>query len=157
MFKENNIKFTEIHDSDIEELLQIRILCMKDSLSTIGRFDPQRARERLQQSFSASESKFIINNGKKAGFFSYSQKNDQIFINHLYILPEMQCQGIGRYVLDSIKEHAKENNLEIALLALKESKSNEFYKNNGFSFTHSEEWDNAYKWEPKQSNENETK
>lgn len=151
--KQHNITFTMVSDSDFEELLKIRIICMKDSLSAIGRFDPQRARERLQNSFNANETRYIVRNEKKVGFFAYSEKDDEIFIHHLYVIPEVQGYGIGRFVLDSIKEKAKETNAAISLLALKESKSNEFYIKNGFKFTHSEKWDNAYKWDPRKQNE----
>ena len=63
MRKNANIEFKPTSESDFEELLEIRIECMRESLTAIGRFNPQRARERLQNSFQPSETQFIsLNN-----------------------------------------------------------------------------------------------
>src|ERR1035437_4503349 len=150
----NKIEFNDVHDGDFEELFQIRISSMKDSLSAIGRFDPQRARERLEESFRANETKFILYNDEKAGFFACTENSDRIFIKHLYIIPGMQSLGIAKHVLNSIKGYAKVKNVKITLLALKKSKANDFYKNNGFEWIYSQEWDNEYQWDPKGANTN---
>jgi len=42
-----NIKLIPVEASDAEDLVQLRILAMRESLERIGRFDPQRARDRF--------------------------------------------------------------------------------------------------------------
>ena len=39
--------------SDFEALLSLRIAAMRESLERIGRFDPERARQRLRATFDA--------------------------------------------------------------------------------------------------------
>lgn len=141
------IKTTNVAHADFEELLQIRIASMKESLEAIGRFDPERARERLQNSFNPFETRFIILNDEKVGFYALSENDDHIFIDHLYVIPNAQNHGIGRFILDIIKLRAIELELPIRLLALKKSKSNEFYIKNGFKKVDIEEWDNVYLWQ----------
>lgn len=45
------IEFQCAGSLDIETLVTIRIAAMKESLENIGRFDPQRSRERLVENF----------------------------------------------------------------------------------------------------------
>ena len=47
-----------------------------------------------------------------------------------------------------VKEAAVYTGLPIRLGALKQSESNNFYKNRGFVLTHQEEWDNYYEFSP---------
>ena len=42
-------------DEDFEALLSLRMAAMQESLMRLGRFDPQRARERLSRAFEPSQ------------------------------------------------------------------------------------------------------
>lgn len=101
------ISYGAVNESDFEDLLQIRITCMKESLEAIGRFDLNRARERLMNTFDADRAKYIYVNDEKAGYYSLSETNTEIKIEHLYIRPEYQNMGIGRKVVEEIKSQAR--------------------------------------------------
>ena len=85
-------------------------------------------------------------NGKLVGFYVTHNKDDHIHLNHLYFSPEYQGLGLGTKVLAVIKGQAQEIGLPIRLAALRDSRSNGFYKNNGFRYTHEEEWDIYYEF-----------
>jgi hypothetical protein len=64
------IDFRCAKSSDIETLVSIRIASMKESLENIGRFDPQRARERLVENFRPEDTTLVIADGKVIGFYA---------------------------------------------------------------------------------------
>jgi GNAT superfamily N-acetyltransferase len=132
--------------SDIETLVSIRIASMKESLENIGRFDPQRARERLVENFRPEDTTLVIADGKVIGFYATLQQEHALKLEHFYIDPAYQGQGIGRVALDRVKGKAQENSQEIILLALKGSKANLFYTRNGFIQYGEEAFDNLYRW-----------
>ena len=130
--------------SDLEILVAIRITAMKESLEKIGRFDLDRARTRFVKVFAPDKITKIIFDNDTIGFYMLSPKENHLWLDHLYIKPEFQGCGVGSKVMSTIFKIAKKQGLPIKLQALKESKSNGFYKNFGFIPTHSEEWDNFY-------------
>ena len=94
-----NIAFSDTTRSDTDTLVAIRIAAMRESLERIGRFDPQRARERFLASFDPALCRFIEVDGIRSGFFLVRPQADHWLLDHLYILPEHQGKGIGAAVL----------------------------------------------------------
>ncbi len=142
------IEFKPCSASDLETLVTIRIAAMKESLENIGRFDPQRARERLAENFRPDDTVLVIAEGKVIGFYATLQQEHSLKLEHLYILPAYQRHGIGRIALDRVKDKARESSQEIILAALKGSKANLFYTRNGFIQYGEEPFDNLYRWSP---------
>lgn len=137
--------------SDFDDLADIRIEAMQESLERVGRFDPDRARERLRASFDPNHTHWIVLGGRRTGFFATRLAGREIWLDHLYIRPAFQSRGIGSAILAIIFEMADELERPLMVGALKESRSNEFYRKNGFQFSHSSEWDNYYRREAKAS------
>ena len=137
------MKYTVIQASDIDgpELAELRVVAMKPSLEAVGRFDPNRARERFISGFSSLSTWKILINNQTVGFYTYELKEDHIWLSHLYLHPERQNLGVGGRVLDQIKSMAAKHNCPVRLGALKQSRSNDFYIKHGFKRTHDEEWD----------------
>lgn len=135
-----------VDDSDIEALLEIRLLAMQESLERIGRFDPLRARERFLKRYESDNTRKILIDNQLVGFYVLLQNSDHCYLDHFYFHPNHQSFGFGSVILDRIKSEARALDLPIRLCALKESRSNEFYKKHGFIFTHESEWDNFYEF-----------
>ncbi|SFB02268.1 Acetyltransferase (GNAT) domain-containing protein [Collimonas sp. OK607] len=131
-------------ESDFEELVALRIAAMRESLERVGRFDPVRARERFRANFSASHTRHVILNGLKVGFVAVKPAQDQLLLDHLYIRPGNQGQGIGAAVLARICKEADDQSMPLRVGALRGSDSNRFYQRNGFEFLAEEEWDIYY-------------
>lgn len=140
------IEFRTSIAADLETLVAIRIASMKESLENIGRFDPQRARERLAENFRPEDTTLVIADGKVIGFYATLQQEHALKLEHLYIDPAYQGHGIGRMALDRVKSKAQESSQEIILFALKGSKANLFYTRNGFIQYGEEAFDNLYRW-----------
>ncbi|CAM2158848.1 GNAT family N-acetyltransferase [Paraburkholderia tropica] len=139
-----NLAFPVTTESDADILVSIRIASMRESLERIGRFDPQRARERFLASFDPALCCFIEIDGIQAGFILVRPQQDHWLLDHLYILPEHQGRGIGAAVLQDVFKRADAQRMPIRLGALRGSDSNRFYQRHGFVQTDEAEWDIYY-------------
>lgn len=133
---------TELTDADA--LVNIRIAAMRESLERLGRFDPQRARERFLATFEPALCRFIAVDGIRVGFFEVRRFPDHLHLDHLYILPEHQARGIGSAVLRHLLADADAQGLPVRLGALRGSDSNAFYRRHGFTPIDESEWDIYY-------------
>lgn len=143
-----NLTFASTDSSDANALVDIRIAAMRESLERIGRFDPQRARERFLASFDSSLCRFIVADGVRVGFILIRPQEDHWLLDHFYILPNHQGEGIGAAVLRDVFKDADAHHMEIRLGALRGSDSNRFYQRHGFVPTSEAEWDIYYVRKP---------
>jgi GNAT superfamily N-acetyltransferase len=130
--------------NDLEDLVAIRIEAMRESLERLGRFNPDRARERFLGGFDASSTRRIELAGDLVGFVVIKDQQSELLLDHLYVIPSAQGKGIGSEVLAQIFREADEVERPIKVGALKESASNLFYTRHGFVFVESGEFDNYY-------------
>ncbi|OIN45344.1 GNAT family N-acetyltransferase [Pseudomonas costantinii] len=130
--------------NDLEALVAIRIEAMRESLERLGRFDPDRARERFLNGFDAGNTRRIEVAGELVGFVVVKDLRSELLLDHLYVVPCVQGAGIGAKVLTQVFREADELRLPIKVGALKESASNRFYLRHGFVFVESGEFDNYY-------------
>ncbi len=143
-----NLTFSPTTQSDADLLVSIRIAAMRESLERLGRFNPQRARERFLASFEPALCRFIETDDARVGFFLVRPQPDHWHLDHLYILPEHQARGIGAAVLRQIIADADSQGMPIRLGALRGSQSNDFYRRHGFEQTDESEWDIYYTRQP---------
>ena len=139
-----NVSFSSTSLDVVEELVAIRIAAMQESLERIGRFSPERARERLVSTFQPEFTHFILLEGQKVGFLAIKPDNGGLLLDHLYVLPDHQGNGIGSWVLAQVISEADQRNASIKVGALKESEANRFYLAHGFTMTEEGEWDIYY-------------
>lgn len=138
------LEFSATSESDADALVSIRVAAMQESLERIGRFDLKRARDRFVESFDPSLCRFIKLDGIQVGFILIRTRRDHWLLDHLYILPAYQGQGIGAAVLHDVIEAADSQRMPIRVGALRGSDSNRFYERHGFGRTEEAEWDIYY-------------
>ena len=131
---------------DFEALLALRIAAMQPSLEAIGRFDAQRARERLNLGFAPGDSRWIMHHGERIGWYTLKREADHLWLDHLYLAPSHSGHGIGSQVLRNVQQQAAAQALPIRLGALKDSAANHFYQRHGFTLLQADVWDNYYQW-----------
>lgn len=134
-------------NEDFDKLVDIRIRAMKPSLERVSRFDKTRATERFRKSYIPEQTTVLLQGEEILGFYMITLDDKKLFLNHLYIDPKYQGNGIGTKLLNQVKNIAKENKKALELEALKESRSNSFYSANGFIKISESEFDNLYRWE----------
>lgn len=133
--------------ADLDRLVALRIAAMRESLETIGRFDPKRARERFSETFSPAATRHIVVDDNEVGFIAVrtdGKFRDEWLLDHLYIQPSAQGAGIGSAVLAELFAKADAAHRPIRVGALRGSDSNRFYQRHGFQLVDSAEFDHFY-------------
>jgi len=138
------LRFTPAKQADFEALLALRIDAMRDSLERLGRFDPDRARERLRGTFRPECTWHIEADGDRIGFYCLRPDGEGLRLDHLYVHPCAQGRGVGGQVLRRILRDADRDRQAVTLSALRGSDSNRFYRRHGFVQTGEGEWDIEY-------------
>jgi ribosomal protein S18 acetylase RimI-like enzyme len=72
---------------------------MRASLEHLGRYDEARARKRLAEGFAPDQTRHIVLHGQRVGFLVLKRLSHVLRLNHLYIDPARQRQGLGHQVL----------------------------------------------------------
>lgn len=132
-------------EADFEALLALRLAAMRESLERAGHFDPQRARERLSRGFNPAHTRHILADGQLVGFVVVIPRGRDWLLDHLYIHPSAQGQGIGSWVLSQVLKEADAQGMAISLTALKHSDANRLYQRQGFVLEAEGEWDLYYR------------
>lgn len=130
--------------TEADELADLRVAAMRDSLERVGRFDPVRARDRFLLTFCPEHTRHIVQSGARVGFMVLKTVGDEFLLDHLYIRPGHQGQGIGAAVLALVFSQADALGLPVRVGALKGSEANRFYVRHGFVGVEHGEFDNYY-------------
>ncbi|WP_431049495.1 GNAT family N-acetyltransferase [Roseateles sp. L2-2] len=138
------VHLAPVSAGDAEALVALRIAAMRESLERIGRFDPQRARERFLSSFDPARTRHVVVDGHRVGFVVTTPQAAWLSLDHLYIDPASQGRGIGAAVLADVFDEARRLALPVRVGALKQSDSNRFYKRHGFELVEEGEFDCYY-------------
>lgn len=141
-----NTPFTlaAVAPADLALLVAIRIEAMRESLERIGRFDPVRARERFASGFVPARTRLIVVDGERVGFVVVKPDGGALLLDHLYVRPGSQGQGIGAAVLALVFAEADAKAVALRVGALRNSASNRFYLRHGFQLVERGEFDNYY-------------
>lgn len=138
------IEYVAAHDDDFDVLVELRIDAMRESLEALGRFDRKRSIERFRASFSSEKTFKVYLKGELVGFYMLNEYSDHLYLDHLYISPRSQSQGIGSVTMRRIIEISEDRELPLKLGALRGSRSNEFYSRHDFRITSEDAWDIYY-------------
>ena len=117
---------------------------MRESLERLGRFDPQRARDRLLAGFDPAFTRHVLADGERVGFVVVRPQDDGLLLDHLYLLPAAQGRGVGAAVLADVFARADASRVPVRVGALRGSDANRFYARHGFALVEQDEWDNLY-------------
>ncbi|UXH78618.1 GNAT family N-acetyltransferase [Roseateles amylovorans] len=138
------LRLTPVSPDDAEALIVLRIAAMKPSLERLGRFDPQRARERFLASFDPALTRHIEVDRQRLGFVVIRPQPDWLLLDHLYLHPDAQGRGLGAAVLQRVFAQAEALGLPVRVGALRGSDANRFYQRHGFLWVEESEFDLYY-------------
>ncbi len=144
----HQVTISNAENVDPSCLAAIRVEAMRPSLEAIGRFDPERARKRFLETYVPQDTQIIRAENDLIGFYVLRKHSDHFYLDHVYILPLHQGGGLGRRIVHSVQDQAREAGLPVRLMALRGSPANDFYVSCGFALDQSDELDNYYNWEP---------
>jgi GNAT superfamily N-acetyltransferase/ketosteroid isomerase-like protein len=150
---EHGPRFEPVAPSDFEAMVALRIRAMRPSLEALGRFDPERARQRLAEGFAPAFMRHIVVGDQRVGFTTLRpvEQGLALELDHLYIEPAHQGRGIGAWVVDGAKSRADLLQLPLVVEALLGSDANRFYQRQGFVEQARGEFDITYRRAPRTS------
>ena len=129
---------------DFEALHALRLRAMRPSLERLGRYDEQRARERLAEGWQPAQTQNVVVDGQRVGFLVLKRLSQAWRLGHFYIDPAHARRGIGSAVLRALCAQADTEQMPIELVALKQSEANRFYQRHGFVQVGEGPWDIDY-------------
>jgi GNAT superfamily N-acetyltransferase len=142
------LTFVPASPADGEALASLRVVAMRDSLERIGRYDPQRARQRFLATYDPACTWQLRHGGALAGFYVLRPQADYLLLDHLYLAPGCQRQGMGAAVLARVFAEADAARKSVRVGALRGSEANRFYVRHGFVPDGEEEFDLYYRRAP---------
>ncbi|MEP7454337.1 GNAT family N-acetyltransferase [Phyllobacterium sp. SB3] len=132
-------------EGDFQRLFELRLLTMRESLERIGRFDERRAFERFRNSFRPHHTRLIIlPDSSLGGCVALGPSDDCLLLEHFYLLPALQGNGLGSAVIEILLAEADKQGLPVRLSVLQQSDAGQFYARHGFAVTGEDEWDVYY-------------
>jgi len=72
---------------------------LRPDLERLGRFDPVRVRQRFLAAFEPASTRVVLVDGAEAGSIALRADEGSLWIEHFYLRPELQGQGVGSAVL----------------------------------------------------------
>lgn len=105
---------------------------LKKYISATWGWDEALQRRFFTESFSTEKGKIIVADGEDAGFLWTSEKESEITLVSIRLLPEYQKRGIGTKLIKDILEKAEAKNKPVRLQVLKVNPAVNLYEKLGF-------------------------
>ncbi|MFE2061292.1 GNAT family N-acetyltransferase [Streptomyces sp. NPDC059467] len=119
--------------ADVEAVAELRAVVLRDDLERLGRYDPQRVRQRLRDGFDASHTRVIEVGGVFAGCVALRPAEDAHWLEHFYLDPDLQGAGIGSGILCELLARCDRDGLRVRLNVLQGSAARRLYERHGFT------------------------
>ncbi|HZX05644.1 GNAT family N-acetyltransferase, partial [Kribbella sp.] len=88
--------------ADLEDLAELRAVVMRPDLERLGRYDDHRVRQRLRDAYTPEYTRIIEVDGVLAGSITLRPAADELWLEHFYLDPRRQGQGLGTAVLRTV-------------------------------------------------------
>lgn len=131
--------FRSANPADVDWIAELRAVVLRDDLERLGRFHPVRVRERFRSGYLPSRTRVIVVDGRDSGSVTVRPADDGLWIEHFYLVPELQGRGVGSAVLAGI---LREPGLRPHRLnVLQGSPARRLYERHGFVLDHEDQVD----------------
>ncbi|WP_329584919.1 GNAT family N-acetyltransferase [Kitasatospora sp. NBC_01250] len=126
---------------DLEPLVELRAVVMRADLERLGRYDPERVRQRLRDAYQPEHTSVVLAAGAFAGCVALRPAADGHWLEHFYLDPAVQGRGLGSAVLRTLLARADERGWTVRLNVLRGSPARRLYERFGFVAERADEVD----------------
>ncbi|MFI6166025.1 GNAT family N-acetyltransferase [Nocardia sp. NPDC051052] len=119
--------------ADVEPIAELRAVALRSDLERLGRYDEHRVRQRLRDGFLAEHTSVIEVAGEFAGCVALRPADDGHWLEHFYLDPRLQGQGIGSAVLSRMLESCDRAGIVVRVDVLRGSPAERLYERYGFT------------------------
>ncbi|MET0822136.1 MAG: GNAT family N-acetyltransferase [Aeromicrobium sp.] len=116
--------------SDAGWMAELRAVVMRPDLERLGRYDDERVRRRFLDAYRPENTTVIEVEGAAVGLFAVRHEPGERWLEHLYVRPDHQGQGLGGGVLEHVlrDDHPRPLRLDV----LQGSAARRLYERHGF-------------------------
>ncbi|MEV7780613.1 GNAT family N-acetyltransferase [Kitasatospora sp. NPDC088351] len=120
--------------ADVEPVAELRAVVMRPDLERLGRYDEDRVRRRLRDSFSTRYTSIVLVDGEFAGCVTVrpAEQGGRL-LEHFYLAPHHQGRGLGSAVLRTVLAAADAAGEPVRLDVLRGSAARRLYERHGFA------------------------
>lgn len=111
-------------------MVELRAVALRADLERLGRYDAVRVRERMRTSFVPAWSRIVVVDGIDVGSITARPDGAERWIEHFYLSPNVQGQGIGSRVLRKVLDESHDG--DTRLNVLQGSAARRLYERFGF-------------------------
>ncbi|HEX8369174.1 MAG TPA: GNAT family N-acetyltransferase [Pyrinomonadaceae bacterium] len=126
------ITFRQIKIKDFEFLWQLHNAALKKYITATWGWNEALQRQFFAESFNPEDGKIVVADGKDAGFLRISEKETEIVLISIRLLPEFQNRGIGTKLIKDVLDQARAKNKPVRLQVLKVNPAQNLYEKLGF-------------------------
>ena len=126
--------------SDASWIAELRAQVMRPDLERLGRWDPVRVRQRFLTGFHPAHTFVIVVEAAAVGVIAVRPESDVQWLEHFYLAPEHQGQGLGSAVLHHVMM-ARGDHRPFRLNVLQGSPARRLHERNGFVHEHEDSID----------------
>lgn len=134
----NLVQASSIHR---EQLAELRAMVLQEDLTRLGRFDEYKVRQRFHNAFDPSHTWLIEVEGKIAGCVALKPEQEDYTLEHFYMYPDVQGQGIGSQTLRQLLAQPYLQGKVVHLNVLQGSPARRLYERFGFELDSEDEVD----------------
>lgn len=117
--------------SDAQWIAELRARVLRPDLERLGRFDPDRVRQRFLSAFDPVITQVVLVRGQEAGSIAVRPDEGSVWIEHFYLGADCQGRGIGSRVLQRELD-ASQGDRPFRLNVLQGSRAQALYERHGF-------------------------
>ncbi|MFF5477203.1 GNAT family N-acetyltransferase [Streptomyces sp. NPDC012935] len=126
---------------DVEAVAALRAVVLRADLERLGRYDERRVRQRLRDGFDPAHTWVIEAGDAFAGCVALRPAEDrrrpqrwqERWLEHFYLVPQLQGRGIGSDVLRELLERCDREGVLVRLNVLQGSPARRLYERHGFT------------------------
>ncbi|MBT1632208.1 GNAT family N-acetyltransferase [Curtobacterium flaccumfaciens] len=115
---------------DLEWLVELRAVVLRDDLTRLGVFDETRVRQRLRDAFRAQLTRIVVVDGRDVGSVTVRVEDDVRWVEHFYLAPDVQGRGVGSTVLRAVLDEPHDGPTRLNVLV--GSPARRLYERHGF-------------------------
>jgi GNAT superfamily N-acetyltransferase len=119
---------------DVEAVAALKAVVMRGDLERLGRWDEDRARQRVRERFDPAWTWIIEVDGAFGGSVALRPEGDAHWLEHFYLDPRYQGAGIGAAVLRRLLDRCDREGTLVRLDVLQGSAARRLYERHGFVF-----------------------
>ncbi|UXH78370.1 GNAT family N-acetyltransferase [Roseateles amylovorans] len=137
------VEWVTATDEIKSDLAGVLLRAMRQSLEDSA-LDPLRTRDHFLQTLRPHDATVMQLSGRIAGFYVLRRRDTDLYLDHLYVDPDLQRQGLGACALARVLALSDAHQLDVRLRALRLSDATRFYERHGFTREYEGETDIQY-------------